>query len=291
MDRKEFAKLIKNNLLRIVSDEIKYLKAEKDNSAFFVYSPLDKSDKDSEFIDKQIRELYYLYDKHRLQCKDYLGNHAVDLDRHKLATVFLCMTLEYQPIRFYSKYKRVCSEQLALANYRIAFRFACSYAMIALFASFVFKINNKKKEIEDIRKQEVKNGYLNQCQIMELEVEIEKLTNAKECLKERGYPFFPQTRPHLDDYVVNYIKVLYLQFSRTYKHSIIPYALIADTFYWIDVYAKMQLKIDVSPIDYEYGLNRFAPGSNSQEVKEVTVTEDNQTEESNGKKSKGKKKK
>lgn len=240
MDKRVFYKLIEDNLCRIIEDEKKYLMEtypEFNIISKFEYEP-----------EAQKKELYYLYDKHKVHFKEHIGNVAVDLDRHKLATVFLMVVLEFSPI-VYAKMNRKLDypTELILTNTRIAFRFACAYASMALFSSFVFK----KDELED------KIADPKQSKDIEKNIK-DKLMYEKaiQQLKEKGGLDFPSTRAGLDKYVDNYLKVIYRQYS--YGGGI-PYTLIADTFYWIDCYNKLRLGVKVEPEEYKNGLNRYDP--------------------------------
>jgi len=277
MDRKIFRKLVDDIFYDIVKDEVKYLK--KTGIGYVVYSLFDIKDENPEEYEQLIGELYFLYDKHKLQFKDYLDNHNVSLDRHKLAVIFLCILIDYKPILFYSKYKGEAryTQDMLLANYRVAFRCACAYASSALFNSFLMKIEelNHKCETNDEESIKERQTYL----------------KAIETMKENGTYYFPRTRKPLETYVDNLIRVLYQQFSLLDEDQAPPYCLLADTFYWIDVYNKLQLGLEVKPEEYPNGLSRNdAPTDNnqSQAAKELTVTED--TETAKAKKSKGKKK-
>lgn len=285
MDRDTFNEMMIDDLLPIVYDEISYL--QQKDPAWHVYTTLNIKEKEllnglekgtpnydkiSDKIGSELRELYYQYDYHRLNCKDYLGNHAINLDRHKISTVFLCMIISYRPIRFSSIHRREYpSQDLILANYRVAFRFACSYASRALHNSF------------SVRKED--------CEKNKETTKVEMYENAMSKMEEKSILAFPATRPGLEKYVDNLIKVLYLQFNNMSEEDSIPYALLADTFYWLDVYTKMKIGVEVDEEDYPNGLRRNAPNDNnqSQETKELTTTEESETAKT--KKARGKKKK
>lgn len=293
MDRKVFKEIIDNYFYNIIMDEVKYLNSRE--TGLQIVSPLESKKKRIDLYDKQIGELYYFYDTHKLQFKDYLGNKSVNLDRHKLAVVFLCMLIDYKPIVFVNKYSRKITytpellEEMALVNYRVAFRCACAYASSALFNSF------------DIRIKECKDN-LNECneeRKAEIETSLHKFEAASNILKQNAVYYFPKTREHLDKYVDTYIKVLYSQFNFSTDKQLPPYGLLADTFYWIDVYNKLQLGLEVKPEEYPNGLSRNGVKAESQEEKELTVTEDSQTakltedkkkDKADSKKAKGKKK-
>lgn len=281
MDRKVFKVLINDYFYDIIIDELKYLRNR--NTGFQIISPLECKEDSLDLYDKQIGELYYLYDYHKLHFKDHLGNHSVNLDRHKLTVIYLCMLIDYQPIVFINKYKKklVYTEEMALVNYRVAFRCACAYATSALFNSFEIRLNEYRRKLETSSEEEK----------VELGTTLHSYENALEKLKQNGTYYFPSTREHLEKYVDTYIKVLYSQFNSNADDKVIPYSLIADTFYWIDVYNKLQLGIEVNPEEYTNGLSRNVPSDNNQEAKELTTTEDNGTAEAKKGKGKGKKKK
>ena len=281
MDRKVFKELIDDYFYDIVMDEIEFLR--NCNTGFQIVSPLECKDKDYDLYEKQIGELYYLYDTHKLQFKDYLGNRSVSLDRHKLTVVYLCMLIDYKPIVFVNKYHKKLSytEEMVLANYRVAFRCACAYATSALFNSFEIRKDEYKSKLEKCNGEEKK----------ELETTLRSYENAMVKLKQNGVYYFPRTREHLEKYVDTYIKVLYSQFNTNSDEIMPPYGLLADTFYWIDVYNKLKLGLEVKPEEYPNGLSRNdAPTDNdqSQETEELTTTEE--TKAAEPKKAKAKKK-
>lgn len=226
MDRDSFNNLINENLIPIIKNEMDYLKDR--NNEFQISSPLLNKHNEK----KAFGDLYFLFDKHKLQCKDYLGEHSVKLDRHKLATVLMLSVADFAPIKVYSSYKtRNISEELMLANYRIAFRFACAYAVKALYVSFRDKSTNPD-HCEDYNEQE-------------------KYVVAAQILKDNGAPLFPKTRKDLPTYIESYVKILYKQYQENLYSDFIPYALFSDTFYWIDVYNKMQLGIKIENLDID----------------------------------------
>lgn len=57
----------------------------------------------------------------------------------------------------------------------------------------------------------------------------------------------PETRDGIPSYFDTYTKVLYLSYLELKNANLIPYGLLADTFYWIDVYNKFLLGIVVKP--------------------------------------------
>ena len=267
MDRSNFNKMIIDDLLLIVYDEIEYL--HHTDPSWTIKSPLEVKDINvikklksgeieqkeadvcyksiSDQIEHELRELYYFYDHHKLSCKEYLGNHAIDLDRHKLSVVFLCALISYGPIKFVNIRKREYpSQDLVLANYRVAFRFACSYASRALYNSFMVRkdeFEGKLKEVSNDDKEELNR-------------KVKMYSEAMSKLESQGSLFFPATRDGLDKYVDNLIKVLYLQFDDTGEEDVVPYALLADTFYWLDVYTKIKLGVEVEEEKYPKGLRR-----------------------------------
>ena len=226
MDRRNFERLIKEHLVVITKNEFDFLSNSYRNYGLVNY--LDEE------LDTQIERLYYLYDKHKLLCKDYLHDHAIHLDRHKVAAILMCAVIDYAPIGYRDKNFVATPRDILISNYRIAFRFACSYGVLALHASFKFRLKEEKDPI-------IKD----------------KINNALKMLAERGYPFFPQTREKLMGYMDNYILVLKNIFDRGISYDDIPYTLFADTFYWLDNYAKIQLGLDVPPEEYSpIGLQR-----------------------------------
>lgn len=268
MDRLIFNKLIIDDLLLIINDEIEHLHRDDNNRNWIIESPLQikeekilldlkkglKDEKEanecykeiSSQIEHGLKELYYLYDYHKLGCKDALGNHAIDLDRHKLSVIFLCMIISYRPIRFIRRPRcEYPSQDLVLANYRVAFRFACSYASRALFNSFI------------VRKEEYETKYKNSGENNDnLNRKISMYSEAMSKLEKQGRLSYPATREGLEKYFENFIKVLYLQFDDIGEDDSIPYALLADTFYWLDVYTKLKLGVEVREEEYPNGLRR-----------------------------------
>lgn len=57
----------------------------------------------------------------------------------------------------------------------------------------------------------------------------------------------PSTRAEIPSYFETYSKVLYLQLSNREPNSFVPYGLLSDTFYWIDVYNKFLFGLNVEP--------------------------------------------
>lgn len=246
MNRDTFEKFVLDNLIDITYNEINYLQSI--DRQFAIRSPLIMSNKisyDKENLKKPLGDLYYLYDKHKNLCKDYLGDHSVRLDRHKTAAILMCAVLEFEPIKYFSAHKdRLPSIEVILANARIAFRFACAYAVSALYTSFCYKLETYTKQgnIEEAHQYE----YI-----------IEKFT-------EKASYFFPKTRDGLPNYIDNYVKVIFLEFNKWQignEDNEISYALLSDTFYWLDIFAKLNLglKVEVTDDKLDGGLIRQIP--------------------------------
>lgn len=226
MERKTFDSYIKENLIPIVQDEVEYLK--KEYPQFTVSSKLLEYNTDKEF-DKISGEIYYNFDRHKLMCKDYLGEKSVRLDRHKMATVFMFAVCDSTPIDFFTHFKsRIIPEELALCNYRVAFRFACAYDSSALYTSFIDKIANPKKE--DLNA-------------------VKDYERAADLLKENGALLIPKTRSEIPPYVDSYLKILYKQYEEKEFSDFIPYAIFSDTFYWIDIYNKIKLGLKIESLE------------------------------------------
>ncbi len=181
-----------------------------------------------------------------------MNDRSVTLDRHKIASIFLCMIIEYTPIHFDPK--QDLDEDIESINYRIAFRFACYYIRLALFHSFEIKSHLTQFNDNDLvyEANNTQQTYINACDIME---------------NKHDYPYFPMTRAGLNRYMDNYSKVLQSYFYNVRQEIIYPYLLIADTFYLLDVYAKQCMGINVPFEDYsKNGLAHTLPDKNSEDM-------------------------
>ncbi len=243
MERQLFVKFIEEKLYDIVDDEYHYLTDKYEGTII--------KNKLARRGSIETGELYYLFDKHKLQCKDHMGAHAIVLDRHKIAAIFMCMVIDYAPLQWIEN-SEVVPQEVLTANVRIAFRLACTYNMISLDHSFELKM----KELEGLQSNEAKNNCNAELLAWETQ-DPNKYKQASQKLRERGYPYFPLTRKELESYFDNYILVVHNVFCQINTNDEIPpYTLFADTFYWMDVYAKLSLGIPVGFDNLENGLRR-----------------------------------
>ncbi len=259
MDRDTIEEYLIDGLIPIIQDEIKYLKSKKVAFESPLMNIIEKYSSnrnnnlqslDKKEFSRELGMICYMYDYHKLECKKGTGDKSIKIDRHKIAAIFLCAIVDYKPIR-----KILISEdvgenekvEIRVINYRIAFRFACYYARIALFHTFVDKSTDEDKINSSIDYEDTNT--------------IETYKHAKDIMQKKHlYPYFPMTRPALDKYMDNYVNVLYLYINEIKELNVrLPYLLIADTFYLLDVYTKLKLGISVPSEDYkEKGLAHFS---------------------------------
>lgn len=264
MDRKKLEVFIADNFLDIVIDEIKYFQNTFNDFSIKINVPilanLDKYELDEvmqlplknriDAIHSEVGFIYFYYDLHKVRCKSLFKMQNKTLDRHKISSFLMLAVMDYMPIRAKGKIleKEIVNELIYL-NYRIAFRFAMSFAAKSLFHSFADKVK-EYQELLDKDKDNKKEYY--QQMKKEYEIAIEKMKKYN-CL------LLPKTREELESYVFTYIKSIYIQMKLLDKKELLPYMLISDTFYWIDIYTKMQLGITVEPEHNGdmYGLRRY----------------------------------
>lgn len=194
-----------------------------------------------------LAEFDYYYAKNSIYFKEALRAKNISFDRHKVATLIFATLIEMELInikRSSSQFDQY-SEYLALLDIRIAFKFACVYSTHALYTSFVYKEQMLNEQLN-------KGEFLNEKERLEVNNKINQYGSAKEKLAQRGSIFIPVTRDELESYEKSYFKVIYLQLHNQNAKKIFPYALVSDTFYWIDVYTKLKLGIDVEAEESYY---------------------------------------